>query len=61
VDLEVFELVRRSQDAPSYPEDVLQHIQKPWARRERSWNDVLPPGRRDPDVVWGPALASARA
>jgi len=63
VDVEAFELVllRRPQDAPCYLEDVLQRIQKPWARRERSWSDVLPPGRRDPDVVWGKALAGARA
>jgi len=35
-------------------------IQKPRARRERSWSDVLPPDPRDPDVVRAKALARAR-
>lgn len=45
VELEAFGLVVlcRPQDAPSYPEDVLQRVQKPWARRERSWSEVLLP------------------
>jgi hypothetical protein len=63
VDLEAFELVllRRPQDAPFYPGDVLQRIQKPWARSERSWSDILPASGRGPDVVWGKALARTRA
>jgi hypothetical protein len=35
-------------------------IQKPRARRERSWREALPPGPRDPDVVRAKALARAR-
>ncbi len=31
--------------------------QRPRARRERPWREVLPPGPRDPDVVWAKALA----
>lgn len=27
------------------------HIQRPKARRERDWGEVLPPDPRDPDVV----------
>jgi hypothetical protein len=34
-------------------------IQKPRARRERSWSEALPPDPRDPDVVRAKALARA--
>jgi hypothetical protein len=36
-------------------------IQKPRARREHFWTEVLPPDPRDPDVVRVKALARARA
>ena len=34
-------------------------IQRPRARRDRDWLEVLPPDPRDPDVVRAKALAPA--
>ena len=34
-------------------------IDRPRARRERPWQEVLPPDPRDPDVVHAKALARA--
>jgi hypothetical protein len=34
-------------------------IQRPRARRERPWPDVLPPDPRDPDVVRAKAVSRA--
>ena len=34
-------------------------IQRPTARRERDWDEALPPDPRDPDVVRTKALARA--
>ncbi|HKA94954.1 MAG TPA: hypothetical protein VKD66_01710 [Streptosporangiaceae bacterium] len=35
-------------------------VQRPRARGERPWREVLPPDPRDPDVVRVKALARAR-
>jgi hypothetical protein len=36
-------------------------IDRPRARHDRPWREVLPPGPRDPDVVRAKALARARS